>query len=470
MFINDKIFRAYDIRGKVKDEVTAQLCYAVGRALGSKFLTTGEQVVLGRDVRLHSRALSEAMSSGLRAQGIHVIDIGEVTTPILYFASHHFGCAAAVMVTGSHNPIDENGLKIVVRGHSIARDQVQEIKALVKDGDFRSLTTEGRLEQRDVFDSYANALLACVKLGQYRRPIVVDAGNGAAGPYIVKLLQNLGIPHIALFCEPDGRFPNHHPDPGKAANMRALQNAVLKSDALFGLAFDGDGDRLGLVDERGQIVSPDRLLILFARQVLKRVPGATIIADVKCSQITYDEIERAGGKPLMWKTGHSLIKAKMRETGAALAGEMSGHYFFGEPWIGVDDALYAALSLCEIADGKPISTQFEGIATAFATPELRVSCPDALKFQIVEELKDAYKELYSVCELDGARIDFPGAWALLRASNTEAALVLRVEAQSAEACRALFVEFSAKCQSVARKHGVELDFGYNACAQSSDVV
>lgn len=456
MQIPEKIFRAYDIRGKVKDELTPALCFAIGRALGSSFISPGQTVLVGRDVRLHSQALAQSLQDGLCAQGVDVIDLGELTTPMLYFAAHQLKAAGAVMVTGSHNPVDENGLKIVVDGQSINSEQVQAIKSIVQNDAYNDEPQHATPRSYDIFEEYAEALLRCFKIHAFTRPIVLDAGNGVAGPSIIKLMQRLQIPHIALYCDPDGRFPNHHPDPGVSENMRDLARSVVQNQALFGLAFDGDGDRLGVVDENGHAIAPDRTLIFLARQTLKRNPGATIIGDVKCSQITYNEIARAGGKPLMWKTGHSLIKAKMRETGAALAGEMSGHFFFNAPWIGVDDAIYAALSLCEIANNEALSSHFADIPAAFATPETRLACPDEAKFAIVQDLKAYYRAHYPVCDLDGARIDFPNAWALLRASNTEAALVLRVEAQSDAACREVFSDFFAKCCEIAKNHGVLL--------------
>ena len=428
--INKNIFRAYDIRGDVRTELTEDAVFRIGRALTLSHFGPGSVLAVARDARTHSPMLADALIRGLRDGGVSVVDFGQTTTPMLYFALAAKTFDGGIMLTGSHNPIHENGLKICKQNNSFVR---ADIEAVYENID-RPLPEcdRGKLQNDNIFEAYSSAITSCITM---RRPLrlVVDCGNGVAGPYVTRVLAALGCDVIPLFCDPDGTFPNHHPDPTVAANLTACRDLVLNKHADFGIALDGDGDRLGVIDRDGTIIPSDRLLALFARSVLSEQPGAAIIGDVKCSKFTFDDIRSHGGNPIMSKTGHALIKAKMRETGAALAGEMSGHFFFKHRWYGFDDAIYAASRLCEMAaksDCSSISELLADLPTAFATPEIRIPCPDEAKFELTQALVDYYKLQFPTNTIDGARVDFPDGWALMRASNTQPVLVVRVEANS----------------------------------------
>jgi phosphomannomutase/phosphoglucomutase len=426
------IFREYDIRGIADAELLSPDIELLGKAIGTYLQQHGgKSVALGRDCRLSSARLGEAIARGLTATGCDVTDIGVAPTPLLYYSVFHFKTDGAVMITGSHNPSDYNGFKVVCGQSTIHGSEIQRLREIIESGAFSA--GAGSLKTVDVVEAYVEDISSRIKLSR-RVKAVFDAGNGVAGPVMHRLLERLNCDATELFFDMDGRFPNHHPDPTVEKNLAALTEAVRGRGAELGIAFDGDSDRIGAVDENGQVVWGDMLMLIYAREILTRKPGATFIAEVKCSQVLYDEIARLGGHPIMWKTGHSLIKAKMKETGAELAGEMSGHIFFADRYYGFDDALYAACRLLEIvaASGRPLSAQLEGVPKMFVTPEIRVDCPDEAKFGVVEEVLKHFRKVRRVIDVDGVRVLFEKGWGLLRASNTGPVLVLRFEAASPE--------------------------------------
>ena len=430
------VFRAYDIRGVVGRELTPELVQAIGRAIGSQAYELGEQtVVVGRDGRLSSPELARQLIEGLRESGRDVIDIGAVPTPVLYFATHYLDAASGVMVTGSHNPPDYNGFKIVLQGRTLAEDEIQALHRRIVEGRYTS--GSGGLEQVDVVADYIERITSDVRVSR-RLTVVVDCGNGIAGAVAPQLYRALGCDVIELYCEVDGQFPNHHPDPSMPENLLALTRAVQEHAADIGLAFDGDGDRLGVVASGGTVVWPDKVLMLLAMDVLSRNPGATVIYDVKSSRHLERVITDHGGQPVMWKTGHSLIKAKMQETGALLAGELSGHIFFRERWFGFDDALYAGARLLEVLslDHRTTARIFGSLPESVATPELRVEVPEGEQRRIMERLAAGAKFPGArLTTVDGVRADFEDGWGLVRASNTTPCLILRFEADDPEALR-----------------------------------
>jgi phosphomannomutase/phosphoglucomutase len=427
--VDDSIFRAYDIRGVVGATLTADVVYQLGRAIGSAAAEAYQQsVIIARDGRLSGPEFSNALSKGLRASGVSVIDIGCVPTPLLYFATHYLNSNSGVMLTGSHNPPDYNGLKIVVGGDTLSGDAIQSLRKRIATGDLASGT--GTLETVDVSDDYIDRVTSDVRLARPMK-VVVDCGNGVAGEIAPQLLEALGCEVIRLYCDIDGTFPNHHPDPSRPENVRDLIHAVQENGADIGLAFDGDGDRLGVISSGGRIIWPDRVLMLLAMDVLTRNPGADIIYDVKCSRYLERIISEHGGRPLMWKTGHSLIKAKMKETGALLAGEMSGHIFFKERWFGFDDALYTAARLLEVLAADPRSSHkvFESLPDSINTPEINVRMAEGEHHKFMRKLLSAAQfDDARISTIDGLRADFDKGWGLVRASNTTPCLVLRFEA------------------------------------------
>lgn len=450
------IFREYDIRGVADRDLSDAVAHGIGRGFGAMLFegrapeAEGElRVAVGRDCRLSSPRLFSALVKGLREAGVSVIDVGEGPTPMLYFAAHHLGTDGAVMITGSHNPGDENGFKLMRGKASFFGPEIQKLKDRVAQGDLPT-RGEGRLEARDVQEAYVATMRErfdfATSGASGRLSFVVDAGNGAGGPLALRAMRALGLDPDPLFCEMDGRFPNHHPDPTVLKNIEALAHRVRSTRARVGIAYDGDADRLGAVDENGEVIWGDKLMILFSRALLKDRAGATILGEVKCSQTLYDDIARHGGRPVVWKTGHSLIKTKMKETGALLAGEMSGHLFFADRYFGYDDAIYASLRLLEILaqDARPLSAMLADVPKTFTTPELRVDCPDAIKFQVVAAVTKRFKEAgRAVLDIDGARISFgqgtheevataSPTWGLVRASNTGPILVMRFEAGTAD--------------------------------------
>jgi phosphomannomutase / phosphoglucomutase len=431
MAVDPTIFREYDIRGLVDRDLTTEAVELIGRAYAAfaRARSGAKTVTVGRDCRDHSPRLSGALKAGLTAGGLDVIDVGVVTTPMLYFSIFHFKADGGVQITGSHNPPEYNGLKVCLGTSSLHGPEIQELRRIIE-ADRWTDAPRGDVVEKDVAAAYADYCTANIRMGKRRLKVVVDAGNGTAGPFAVPILRKLGVDVIPLYCEMDATFPNHHPDPTVEKNLKDLIARVKAEKADVGLAYDGDADRLGAVDENGDILWGDQMMILFSRAILRDKPGATIVAEVKCSQTLYDDIEKHGGKALMWKTGHSLIKGKMKETGAELAGEMSGHIFFKHRYFGFDDGIYAGLRLLEILSetDRPLSTLLADVPKMFNTPEIRVDCPEDLKFRLVAACVEHFKAKHRVIDVDGARILFPDGWGLIRASNTQPLLVLRFEA------------------------------------------
>ncbi len=446
----DSIFRAYDIRGVVPKTLTAETAYWIGRAIGSQSLAQGEpNVSVGRDGRLSGPELVEQLIQGLADSGCHVSDVGLVPTPALYYAANVLAGKSGVMLTGSHNPSDYNGFKIVIAGDTLANEQIQALHTRLKTNDLTSGT--GSITKVQILDRYSDEITRDVKLAR-RLKVVVDCGNGAAGVIAPQLIEALNCEVIPLFCEVDGNFPNHHPDPGKPENLVDLIAKVKETGADLGLAFDGDGDRVGVVTNTGNIVFPDRLLMLFARDVVARNPGAEIIFDVKCTRRLTPLIKEYGGRPLMWKTGHSLIKKKMKETGALLAGEMSGHVFFKERWFGFDDGIYSAARLLEILSNEKSTAEdlFATFPDDISTPEINIHVTEESKFSIIDALHDAqWGEGANLTTIDGVRVDYAKGWGLVRASNTTPVLVLRFEADSEAELQRIKDVFHAQLKRVA---------------------
>ena len=427
------IFRAYDIRGIVGDTLTPQIVTEIGQAIGSEAAAQGQQkVVVARDGRLSGTMLKQALIEGLQRAGRSVIDIGMVPTPLLYFATHELKTGSGVMLTGSHNPSNYNGLKMMIGGDTLAGEKIQALKSRIATGNLLNEPTND-LENLDIRQIYLQRILQDVKLARSFK-IVIDCGNGVGGAIAPELLQQLGCEVIPLFCEVDGHFPNHHPDPSKPANLQTLIETVQAQQADFGLAFDGDADRLGVVDAQGKIVWADRQMMLYATDILQRHPGAEIIFDVKCTRHLAEVIEKQGGKATMWRTGHSPIKAKLKETGALLAGEMSGHIFFKERWYGFDDALYTAARLLEILakDPRTPTEVFCSLPDAVNTPELNLNVArDGEHFELMQKILATFHFDASaqISTIDGLRVDFPRGWGLVRPSNTTPCLVIRFEAE-----------------------------------------
>lgn len=448
--IDPSIFRAYDIRGVVDRQLSRETAYMVGRALGTQVAEHGlDKVCVGRDGRLSGPMLAAAVIKGLVDCGLEVVDVGAVPTPVLYFATHQYGTGSGIMVTGSHNPPDYNGFKVMVGGDTLSGPGIQGLRERIEAGEFAG--GRGSVRQVEPLPAYVARIAGDIRLA---RPlhIVADAGNGIAGIVAQRLYEAIGARVTPLFCEVDGHFPNHHPDPGDPHNLEDLIAEVARSGADLGLAFDGDGDRLGVVTAEGEVIYPDRLMMLFARDVLSRVPGGTIIYDVKCTGHLAGEIAAAGGRPMMWKTGHSLIKAKMKETGALLAGEMSGHIFFKERWYGFDDGIYSAARLLEILslDSRSAAEVFTDFPVALSTPEINIKVGDERKFALIEALqRDTQWGEASLFTLDGVRVDYPRGWGLVRASNTTPVLVLRFEADDAAELSRIQQVFHAKLKAVA---------------------
>jgi phosphomannomutase/phosphoglucomutase len=428
------IFKAYDIRGVVGKTLTSKTVYDIGRATGSEAHVQGQQsIIVGRDGRLSGAELVQALIAGLRATGRDVIDIGIVPTPLLYFATHYLNTGSGVMLTGSHNPPNYNGMKIMLRDETLALDAIQMLRRRIEAEDYTRGT--GGLQAVDIVPAYIQRVTSDVKLARSLK-VVVDCGNGAAGEVAPRLLRALGNEVIELYCEIDGRFPHHHPDPSQLENLKDLILKVKEEEADLGLAFDGDGDRLGVIDSSGHVIWPDRQLMLYAMDVLSRQPAATILYDIKCSRHLGQIITEHGGNPIMYKTGHSLIKAKMKETGALLAGEMSGHIFFKERWFGFDDALYTGARLLEILAAHTQSSEeiFASLPDAISTPELRVEMVEGEHFRFMEKLLNQAEFPDAVLTtIDGLRADFEDGWGLVRPSNTTPCLILRFEANDAQA-------------------------------------
>ena len=431
MRVNPLMFREYDIRGRVDDDLTVEVAEAIGRAYGTMVRRQGGQkVVCGRDGRLSGPKLQQALIKGILATGVDVVNIGVTPTPVMYFSLFHLpDLDGGIQVTGSHNPPEFNGFKICVGKETIYGPKIQELRTLIEKEDFES--GSGQETSYDILPDYKKFLSENIKISRPLK-VVLDCGNGVTALTAPEAFARQGAGVTSLYCEVDGTFPNHFPDPVVEENLRDLRQKVREVGADFGVGYDGDGDRIGVVDDQGNILWGDQLLIIFARDILKKHPGAVIIGEVKCSQVMYDEIARLGGKPIMWKTGHSLIKKKMKEEKALLAGEMSGHIFFADRYFGFDDAVYASLRLAEIVarENVPLSEMLKDLPRMVSTPEIRVPCPDEKKFEIVAKLTEKLKkEGFKVIDIDGARVIFEDGWGLVRASNTQPVLVLRFEAR-----------------------------------------
>ena len=431
--VNPRIFRQYDVRGVVDDDLTEGVAEKLGKGYGTYMVGLGKKKVsVGYDARPSSPSFRDALIKGILSTGLYVVDVGLVPTPTFYFSLLHLDVEGGVMITGSHNPPEFNGFKLAVGHATIYGAEIQRIRQLIEAADYPQ--GQGKLTQQDVKSAYETTLKE--RIGPFDRKlrVVIDVGNGMAGVFCPQLLQDLGAEVFGLYCEVDGTFPNHHPDPTVPAYLTDLIAKVLNEKADLGMAYDGDADRLGVIDEHGNIIWGDQLLILFSREVLARLPGATIIFEVKCSQALPEEIERAGGIPLMWRTGHSFIKKKMKEENSPLAGEMSGHLFFADEYYGYDDAIYASLRLLRLLSrtDKTIGDMLADVPKYYSTPEIRVDYPDEEKFQVVAALADEFKKEYEIVDVDGARILFGDGWGLVRASNTQPILVLRFEARTSE--------------------------------------
>jgi phosphomannomutase/phosphoglucomutase len=452
MKISAEIFRAYDIRGIAGRTLTLDAARAVGRALGSM----AAEFAVGRDGRSSGPALVDALCEGLQASGANVVDVGMAPTPVIYFAAHHLGCGSCVAVTGSHNPPEYNGLKMVVQGHTLSGEEIQALRSRIEREDFRN--GAGQRRSAAVLDDYLKRITGDIRLARQMR-IAVDCGNGVAGIAAPRLFRALGCEVEELYCDVDPAFPNHHPDPSHAENLADLIAAVRKGRAELGFAFDGDGDRLGVVTKDGGVIYPDRQLMLFAADVLSRNPGAEIIYDVKSTRLLAPWIERHGGRPLMWKTGHSLIKAKLAETGAPLAGEMSGHTFFKERWYGFDDALYAGARLLEILSrSHDASGVLNSLPNAPSTPELQWKLAEGEPHALIATLQAAkpFPNAARTITIDGVRAEYADGFGLARASNTTPVIVLRFEADTQDALKRIQQEFRAALQPL--KPGAALPF------------
>jgi phosphomannomutase / phosphoglucomutase len=431
--VNTGIFRENDIRGLVGADLNEQTVADLARAVGSYYRRKNvRRVSLGYDARESSPVFCQLFAKTLNETGLDVLNVGMVPTPLLYYTLHTEKIDAGIMITGSHNSAEFNGFKLCLGKSTLHGEQIQELKRIALAREFE--TGAGITETKNILHGYLDFISENITLGARKLKVVVDAGNGIGGIVGVPLYKRLGCTTVDLFIEPDSRFPNHHPDPTLPENMRQAIEAVKEHRADLAIAFDGDGDRIGVVDETGRIIWGDELMSIFARSILEKSPSQTFIAEVKCSQRLFDDIKRLGGNAIMWKVGHSLIKAKMRETGAVLAGEMSGHIFFADRFFGFDDAIYAGARLLEILSHteKPLSKFLSDLPPVFNTPEIRIDCPDEYKFEVVRQLTEEFKSTNEVIEIDGARILFEKGWGLVRASNTEAILVLRFEADSQE--------------------------------------
>ncbi len=452
-----EIFRAYDIRGVVGSTLTPEIVHAIGQALGTLARESGgNAIAVGRDGRLSGPALCAALAEGIAASGADVFDVGMVPTPVTYFAAHHLGCQSAAMLTGSHNPPDYNGIKMVVAGDTLSGEAIADLRERILSG--RVVHGNGTIERRDVREAYLARITGDVKLARPMK-IAIDCGNGVAGELAPQLFQRLGCDVTGLYCDVDGTFPNHHPDPSQPKNLADLIAALSGSEAELGLAFDGDGDRLGVVTKDGKIIYPDRQLMLYAQDVLARNPGATIIYDVKCTRLLDPWIRRHGGVPLIWKTGHSLVKAKLKETGAPLAGEMSGHTFFKERWYGFDDALYTGARLLEIVSRvSDPSGMLNALPDAPSTPELNWQLAEGEPHSLIERLRNAapFGNAQRLLTIDGVRAEYADGFGLARASNTTPVIVLRFEADNEAALARIQGEFRSALLSL--KPGSVLPF------------
>ncbi|MDD4802396.1 MAG: phosphomannomutase/phosphoglucomutase [Syntrophomonas sp.] len=433
--ITKEIFRQYDIRGKVPEQLDELTVKGIAQAFAGYVSERGRHtIIVGRDNRRSSSGFRDIVVQSLLESGLDVIDIGEVITPVFYFAAYNLGYDAGIMITASHNPGHDNGFKLLLGRSTIYGEDIQELARMVEQGAKLAGKREGQLKVVDILDDYIREITARVKLGKRHLKVVVDCGNGTAGCIAPRVLRELGCEVVELYCDSDSSFPNHHPDPVKAENCVDLCCAVDTNKTDLGIGFDGDGDRLGVVDTEGHNIWGDMLMILFWREILPKHPGADCIVEVKCSQALIDEIVRLGGNPIIYKTGHSLIKAKMKEIGAVFTGEMSGHMFFADEYYGYDDAVYASARLLRILSNtdKSLTELLADVPKYYSTPEMRIKSSDADKFRVVDKVLKHFKNQYEVIDIDGARILFPRGWGLVRASNTGPELILRCEGKTME--------------------------------------
>jgi len=445
--MNPNIFREYDIRGLADTDLTDENVNVFARAVGTYYRNLGEtKIIVGRDVRISSPRISEALQKGLRESGCSVIDIGEVPTPLLYFSLFHYNIGSGVMITASHNPKEFNGFKVCRNKTTIYGTEIQKIRHIIDKGKYTAGT--GNSDKFDIIPTYIDYVTDQVRIKPGLKTII-DTGNGTCGPIIDKIMNRIKADYDILYKEPDGTFPNHLADPTVVENISTLIDRVKNDNVSCGIGFDGDGDRIGVIDEKGDVIWGDVLLAIYAEPILKRLPGAKIIFEVKCSKGLIERIEELGGIPLMYKTGHSLIKAKMKIENSPLAGEMSGHIFFADRYFGFDDAIYASLRLLEqLSNGKRLSELAARIPKYFATPEIRIETTDEKKFEIVEKLKTDFAKKYKVIDIDGVRVDFPDGWGLIRSSNTQPVLVLRFEAKTKQRLEEIRNLFFDKLQGI----------------------
>jgi len=438
--VNSRIFREYDIRGVADRDFPDDLAGTLGRAIGDHLWESGaRRITLGRDCRISSPRIHAKVKAGLLASGLAVVDVGVLHSPGLYFSVFHLEADGGVMITASHNPAEDNGFKIVSGRSTIFGAELQRLRARVEKGEVRTDARPGVASSHDILADYVDTVVGNIRLGPRPIKVVVDGGNGTGGLSLLPILRRLGVQVDDIYCEPDGRFPHHHPDPTVAENLVDVTRRVRETGAEVGLALDGDGDRIGAVDGQGRILWGDQLVILFARQILAEKPGATFVSEVKCSQALFDEIAARGGRAIMWKVGHSLIKVKMKEEKAALAGEMSGHMFFADRWYGFDDAVYAGARLVELLSHskQTLAELYDTLPVFHNTPEIRMACPDDIKFEVVRRAVEWFRARHPVVEVDGVRVTFQdgqgknSGWGLVRASNTGPVLVMRFEADSA---------------------------------------
>jgi phosphomannomutase/phosphoglucomutase len=452
--IKPEIFREYDIRGVVDKDLTQASVEVIGKAIGTYFRRhKRKEVALGRDCRLSSPSFSEALSRGLLSTGCEIVDLGIIPTPLLYFAIYHQKMEAGVMLTGSHNPPQYNGFKIMVGEETLYGEAIQNILTIIQDKDFIKKESTSR-RTYDIVSEYKDYIEKNIRI-EKKLKVVVDAGNGTAGVVACPVFKKLGCEVIELNCEMDGNFPNHHPDPTLPEALEDLIHQVIKSKANLGVAYDGDGDRLGVIDDEGHIIWGDLLMVFFSQDILAHHPGAPIISEVKASKVLYEQIEKMGGRPIMWKTGHSLIKKKIKQEKALLAGEMSGHIFFADRYYGFDDAIYSSARLLELLSKseKKLSQMLSELPKTYNTPEIRVYASDEVKFKIVEEVKKVLSQKYPIIDIDGVRAIFPDGWGLVRASNTQEALVLRFEGDTEDALKAIEKEVKGVVEEVIKRLG-----------------
>jgi phosphomannomutase / phosphoglucomutase len=452
--ISPTIFREYDIRGLVDQDLNEEAVHLIGRALGTRVREAGgRRVVVGYDARLSGPRFARQAIAGLNASGVDAIDLGIVPTPLVYFAAHVLDVDGLCMITGSHNPPEYNGMKIGVGKATFHGDEIQALRQLIESGKFAA--GSGTSGKQDIVGPYQDYVRKNLRLGKRKLKVVVDAGNGTGGVVAVPLFQSLGIDVVPLFIEMDGNFPNHHPDPTVEKNLEALKKKVLETGADLGISYDGDADRVGAVDENAHVMWGDQITLLLAREILKEEPGATIVSEVKCSMTLYDDIAKHGGRAIMWKAGHSLIKAKMKEEKAALAGEMSGHIFFAHRWFGFDDGIYSSARFLELLShtDQPLSHLLDDVPKTYATPELRHDCPEDKKFEVVRRAQEWFAARYEAVTVDGVRVIFPDGWGLVRASNTQPLLVLRFEAKTPERAAEIEQLVRGRVEAIMRELG-----------------